>query len=79
MRFFDEDNNRFEWTIGVVVTIVVLYLGSYLIIRTRNTSPCESEGCYYQIVDISQKGIWNVFAPLTAIDHKYFRAEFTIN
>ena len=79
MRFFDEDNNRFEWTIGVVLTIVVLYLGSYIFVRARNTSPCEAEGCYYEVVDIPRKGIWNIYAPLMAIDHKYLRAEFTAN
>ena len=76
MRFFDEDNKRFEWTISVVLTLVILYLGSYIIVRTRNTSPCEAEGCYYEVVDIPQNGYWRIYAPLMAIDHKYLRAEF---
>ena len=79
MRFFDEDNRRFEWTFGVILTIVVLYLGSYIIVRTRNTSPCEADGCYYEVVDIPQKGLWSIYTPLMAIDHKYFRAEFPAN
>jgi hypothetical protein len=79
MRFFDEDNHQFEWTIGVVLTMIVLYLGSYLIVRVRNTSSCEADGCYNEVVDIPQKGFWTLYAPVMAIDHKYFRAEFPAN
>ena len=76
MRFFDEDNHQFEWTTGVIFTMIVLYLGSYMIVRVRNTSPCEADGCYYEVVDIPQKGLWSIYTPLVAIDHKFFRAEF---
>lgn len=76
MRFFDEDNNQFEWTIGVILIIAALYLGSYLIVRARNTWPCEADGCNWEFVDIPQKGLWNIYAPLMSIDHKYFTAEF---
>lgn len=77
MRFFDEDNRQFEWTIGVLLLAIVLYLGSYVVIRARNTSPCEEDGCSYERVDIPQNGLWTIYTPLMAIDHKYFRAKFT--
>ena len=76
MHFFDESNKRFEWTIGVVFMIAFLYGWSYAIFRVRNTSPCEADGCYYQVVDIPQNGFWKLYAPIMAIDHKYFSAEF---
>ncbi len=76
MRFFDEDNKRFEWTLGVVSMFIVLYLSSYVIARTQNTSPCEEDGCYYEVVDIPQAGFWKIYGPLMAVDEKYFRARF---
>ena len=76
MRFFDEDNRQFEWTMGIVLTLIVLYLGSYMIVRARNTFPCEADGCYHEVVDIPHAGVWRIYSPLMAIDHKYFRAEF---
>lgn len=76
MRFFDEDNKRFEWTIGILTMFVVLYLSSYILARTQNTSPCEEDGCYYENVDIPQTGFWKIYAPLMAIDQKYFLARF---
>ena len=76
MRFFDEDNKRFEWTMGIVLAFVVLYLGSYLVIRAKYTFPCEEDGCYYEVVDIEQIGFWKIYAPLMAVDETYFRARF---
>lgn len=76
MRFFDEDNKQFEWTVGIASLLVVLYLSSYLIVRTQNTSSCEEEGCYYEVVNIPQVGLWKVYAPLMALDEKYFHSRF---
>lgn len=79
MRFFDEDNRQFEWTVGVILMTLVLYLGSYVVLRAQHTSPCEEDGCWYERVDMPQNGLWIIYRPLMMIDHKYFRAKFTSN
>ena len=76
MRFFDEENKRFEWTLGLLLIFLLLYLGSYAVIRANYTFPCEEDGCYYEAVDMEQTGFWKIYAPLMVVDEKYFRARF---
>ncbi len=38
MRFFDEDNRQFEWTLVIIGLILVLYVGSFAVIRVNATS-----------------------------------------
>jgi len=66
MQFFDDDSRLFEWRMGVVLTLIVLYMCSYITIRAYNTPTCESEGCYYEVVDIPQSGIWKIYSPIMA-------------
>lgn len=76
MRFFDEDNKQFEWTLGIASLLVVLYLSSYLIVRSQNTLPCEEDGCNYEVVNIPRTGLWTIYTPMMAVDQKYFHARF---
>jgi hypothetical protein len=68
MRFFDEDNRQFEWTLSIAAFILVLYVGSFVVIRQKNTLPCEVDGCNWNSVSFPQGLVTNVYFPLIGWD-----------
>ena len=64
MRFFDEDNRRFEWTMGIAVLLAVLYIGSFCVIRVR----ASSDDCGLRRIDFPTKPIRTVYRPLIELD-----------
>ena len=77
MRFFDDGNKRFEWTIGFIFLAVVFYIGSFSIIRSRNTHPCEEDGCWYELVDFPTGVPQTIYLPLIVWDKKLFRVRYS--
>ena len=45
MRFFDEDNKRFEWTMITLGFVLFAYYFSYYAIREIHTVRNERDGC----------------------------------
>lgn len=70
MRFFDEDNRQFEWTLSIATIILVLYVGSFGIIRQKNTLPCEVDGCNWDRVNFPQGVVTTVYFPLIGLDRR---------
>ena len=62
--FFDGDNNRFERTALVFVFLVLLYVGSFVLLRSESTFPCEQDGCSYERVEFPGGFARIVYAPL---------------
>ena len=67
MRFFDEDNKRFEKTFGVGALLALVYIGSFFFIRTLTYSDddCRRRWIYFPA------GIRTVYRPLIVWD-KFF-------
>ena len=62
--FFDEDNNRFEWTAFVSLFLLLAYVGSFGWLRSKSTFPCEQDGCSYERVEFPGGLAQTVYAPL---------------
>lgn len=67
MRFFDEDNKRFERALAKVLIVAVIYIGSFCIIRYRSTS----DECNLQSVDLPVV-VRTFYRPLVNIDKLSF-------
>ena len=76
MGFFDEDNKRFEWTLAVVVAMLVIYVGSFFAIRSHNTFPCEEDGCWYELVNFPNGTLQTVYYPLIMWDKRLSRVRY---
>lgn len=70
MRFFDEDNHQFEWTMALLSLAAILYIGSFLVLRNQNSHPCEADGCAHQWVDFPKGPARIFYAPLIAFDER---------
>lgn len=64
MRFFDEDNRRFEWTMMAAILFAVFYIGSFCMIRVR----ASSDDCSLQWVDFPRGAIRIVYRPMIVLD-----------
>lgn len=65
MRFFDEDNKRFEKTLVGVMLIVVIYVGGFLLIRSRTS---HYDDCSLEWVDFPTGAIRTSYRPLINLD-----------
>lgn len=70
MRFFDEDNHQFQWTMALLSLAAILYTGSFVVLRDQNTLPCEWCGCQYEWVDFPKGPVRILYAPLIAFDER---------
>lgn len=71
MRFFDEDNNRFQRTMIAVAIVMLLYYASYYVIREAHTVRFEREGCPIsgcEIVSYPSAAFYYVYNPLIHLD-----------
>ncbi len=48
MRFFDEDVRQFEWTLAIAGPASVLYIGSFIVIRSESALPSEESRSGYE-------------------------------
>lgn len=64
MRFFDEDNKQFEWTLTVALLSCVIYVGSFCIIRLAQSS----DDCNLRVVDFPVGRIRQFYRPLITSD-----------
>jgi hypothetical protein len=74
--FFDEDNNRFEWTALVLVFLLLVYVGSFVLLRSENTFPCEEDGCSYERVEFPGGFARTVYAPLINWDKMLYDVRY---
>lgn len=67
MRFFDENNKSFEWTIVAAVFASAIYIGSFCSKRVQASS---DEDCNLRLVDFSTGVIRSFYKPLIIWDKK---------
>ena len=77
MRFFDEDNKRFEWTFLFLIVVLVLYVGSFWLVRSNVSFPCESDGCSYQNVDFPTGAARLLYRPLIIWDKRLNKVQYS--
>jgi hypothetical protein len=75
MRFFDRDNLQFEWTVGALAILLLLYVWTYVLVRSINTFACEYDGCSTEIMVLQKDSIVEIYRPLTFYDELITKAE----
>ncbi len=65
MRFFDEDNRKFEKTLAMGAMLVVVYIGSFWLIRS---SASYEDDCRRQWIDFPTGAVRILYRPLIVWD-----------
>jgi hypothetical protein len=77
MRFFDEDNNQFEWSLAAILLMVSIYIGSFCVIRVNVSFPCESEGCSYEGVEFPTGWVRALYRPMIIWDKRLSNVHYS--
>lgn len=65
MRFFDEDNKKFQKTLATSAVLAIIYIGSFWLIRS-NTS--HDDDCRRQWIDFPTGAVRTLYRPLIVWD-----------
>lgn len=79
MDFFDENNRKFEKSMGVLALAIIIYISSYVLIRSNSTYIDEVDGCGpkgCETVKLSQGMFYLFYKPLIHADMRITHARF---
>ncbi len=62
---------------SVLLIVTVLYVASFYIVRSQNIHPCESDGCYWEVVNFPEEPYRTIYYPLIGLDRQFTRVRYS--